>query len=378
MMLAGETKAARAMAADIAAILEERDFLSATASADLALRLEALAGRGEGDRAILSRVRQGAKIYRNRLGVGATPAEGHPGALLACAFPDRIGQARGEAGSYRLSGGGSGNLLASDPLARARLLVAASLDGKGAKIRLGAALELDALPPALKARCKTTRETGFDPAAGSVLLRERIRLGALILADRQAPAAPEEVQAALANALATRLDQLDWTEAAENLCARVAVMRGIDPDYPDFSRPALAASVQDWLAPYLAGCKNLRDAKAVDVYAVLRTALGHERATLLDKDLPPEVRLKHGTIRIDYSGPLPVASARAYVFYGTNSTPKLAGGRVPLQLALLSPAQRPIAITADLAAFWRGGWGDARKDMRGRYPKHDWPEEPWK
>jgi ATP-dependent helicase HrpB len=156
-------------------------------------------------------------------------------------------------------------------------------------------------------------------------------------------------------------------------------MRGLDPDYPGFSREALAASVQEWLAPYLAGMTTLRGAaKSVDVYSVLRAALGHERATQLDKDLPPELRLKHGTIRIDYSGPLPVASARAYVFYGTDATPKLAGGRVALQLALLSPAQRPIAVTADLAGFWRGGWAEARKDMRGRYPKHDWPEEPWR
>jgi ATP-dependent helicase HrpB len=123
---------------------------------------------------------------------------------------------------------------------------------------------------------------------------------------------------------------------------------------------------------------NIREARTVDVYALLRAQLSHEQATRLDKDLPAELRLKHGAMRIDYSGPLPVASARAHVFYGTDATPKLAGGRIPLQLALLSPAQRPIAITADLANFWRNGWADARKDMRGRYPKHDWPEEPWK
>jgi len=114
------------------------------------------------------------------------------------------------------------------------------------------------------------------------------------------------------------------------------------------------------------------------VYQALRAQLTHEQAVRLDKELPPELRLKHGTVRVDYSGPVPAASARAHVFYGTDATPKLANGRVPLQLALLSPAGRPIAITADLASFWRGGWADARRDMRGRYPKHDWPEEPWR
>ena len=287
MMLASEAKPERAMAAEIAAILEEKDFLSRDASADLQLRLEALAGRGEGDRAVLARVRQAAKIYRNRLGVGATPAAGEPGALLAAAFPDRIGQARGEAGSYRLSGGGSGNLSPADPLARARLLVVAGLEAKGSRIRLAAPLELEALPASLRARCKTMRETGFDPVSGSVSVRERVRLGALVLADRNAPATPEEVQAALANALSTRLDQLDWTEAAENFCARVAVMRGIDPDYPDLSRPALAATVQDWLAPYLAGMTSLREAKSVDVLALLRAWLGHERASGWTATCPP-------------------------------------------------------------------------------------------
>ncbi len=377
MMLASHEKPVRALAADIAAILEDRDFLPQTASADLQLRLEALAGRGEGDRAILSRVRQTAKIYRSRLGVGTIPGFGPPGPVVAAGFPDRIGQARGEAGSYRLSGGGSGNLPASDPLARARLIAVASLDGRGSKIRLAAPLDADNLPDFLRARCKTTRETGFDPVSGAVSVRERVRLGNLVLADRNAPPAPEEIQAALAQALSTRLDQLDWTEAAETLCARVAVMRGVDAAYPDLSRPALAAGVQDWLAPYLAGMTNLREAKGLDLYQILRAQLSHGQATRLDKDLPAELHLKGGRVKIDYSGPVPVASARAHVFYGTDATPALAGGKIPLQLALLSPAQRPIAITADLAGFWRGGWADARRDMRGRYPKHDWPEQPW-
>ncbi len=378
MMLAAPDKPTRALAADIAAILEERDFLPQTASADLALRLEALAGRGEGDRAILSRVRHAAKLYRNRLGVGTMPGFGAPGPVVAAGFPDRIGQARGEAGSYRLAGGGSGNLPASDPLARNKLVAVATLDGRGSKIRLGAALDADALPDFLKARCKTIRETGFEPVSGAVSVRERVRLGNLVLADRAARPAPEEIQAALAQALSTRLDQLDWTDGAENFCARVAVMRGVDETYPDLSRQTLAASMQEWLAPYLAGMTSLKEAKNLDLHQILRAQLSHEQAVRLDKELPAELNLKGGRVRIDYSGPVPVASARAHVFYGTDSTPALAGGRIALQLALLSPAQRPIAITADLAGFWRGGWADARRDMRGRYPKHDWPEEPWK
>jgi ATP-dependent helicase HrpB len=377
MMLAGGAKAERALAADMAAILEERDVLGRDAAADIMLRLEALAGKGEGDRAGLARIRQAAKIYRGRLGVGAVPAVGDAGALLAAAFPDRVGQARGERGSYRLSGGGSGVLGAADPLARCRLIVVAALEAKGSRIRLAAGLEAEALPSGLLARTRKTRESGFDPASGAVLVRERVRLGALVLSDRTSAAAADEVPGALAKALATRLDMLDWTEAVVNLQARVAVMRGVDAGYPDLSRAALAGSTEEWLAPYLAGMMNLREARGVDLYTVLRGMMSREQAVRLDKELPVELRLPGGVVRVDYTGPVAVASARAHVFYGTDATPKLAGGKVALQLALLSPAGRPIAITGDLAGFWRGGWLDARRDMRGRYPRHDWPEEPW-
>jgi ATP-dependent helicase HrpB len=378
MMFFAASKAEKALAADIAAILEERDPLGRDASADLQLRLDALAGKIEGDRAGLARIRQGAKIYRNRLGVGAIPAIGDPGALLASAFPDRVGQARGEPGSFRLSGGGSGALAPADPLRRARLIVVGSIEAKGAKIRLAAALDGTDLPATLRARCKTSRETAFDPSNGGVLTRERVRLGALILSDKFSAPEPEELQAALAKAVATRLDQLNWSDAVQNLQARASVMRNIDPDYPDLSREVLAASTQEWLAPYLAGMTNLREAKSVDLYAILRGMMTHEQAIRLDRELPVELRLPAGSIPVDYTGPVPLASGRARMFYGVDATPKLAGGKIPLQLALLSPAGRPIAITGDLAGFWRAGWLDARRDMRGRYPKHDWPEEPWK
>ena len=378
MMYFAASKSEKALSADIAAILEERDPLGRDATADLLARLDALAGKAEGDRAGLARIRQGAKIYRNRLGVGNIPAIGDAGALLASAFPDRIGQARGEPGSYRLSGGGSGALLPTDPLRRARLIVAASIDAKGSKIRLAAALDGAVLPAALRARCKATRETAFDPASGGVLTRERVRLGALVLSDKFAPPEPEELQTALAKAAASRIDQLDWSDAVQNLQARAAVMRRIDADYPDLSRETLAARTETWLAPYLAGMTNLREVKTIDLHAILRAMMTHEQAVRLDRDLPVALNLPGGAIAVDYTGPVPVASGRARLFYGVDATPKLAGGKIPLQLALLSPAGRPIAITADLATFWRAGWLDARREMRGRYPKHDWPEEPWR
>jgi ATP-dependent helicase HrpB len=371
-------------------VLEERDPLArkGDAPADITLRLDALAGkieadrgaadRGPADRGAIARIRQAGKIYRSRLGLPANAvAAGDPGGLLAAAFPDRVGQSRGEPGSYRLAGGGSGKLPPADPLARNKLIVVAALDAKGSRVRLGAALDAENLPAALQARCKQTRESGFDPATGSVLTRQRLRLGALILSDRTLPAAPEEVQSALSKALATRLDQLDWREPALNLQARVALMREIDADFPDLSRPALAATTDTWLMPYLAGLTNLKEATALDVATILRAQLSPAQVRQLDKMLPPQLQLPGGPVTIDYTGPVPVAAARARNFYGLDETPRLAGGKIALQLALLSPAGRPIAITADLQNFWRNGWLDARRDMRGRYPKHHWPENPW-
>jgi len=145
---------------------------------------------------------------------------------------------------------------------------------------------------------------------------------------------------------------------------------------PDLSDPALAGTVQEWLAPRLLGATRLAEAADVDVLAALRSLLTWEQASRLDRDLPAQLALPHGRAAIDYTQPVPVASARAQAFYGQATTPALAGGRIGLRFALLSPAGRPVALTGDLAGFWRGAWMDVRRDMRGRYPRHDWPERP--
>jgi len=377
MMLAARDDAEAALAADLAALLEERDPLRARdAPADIALRLDALAGGGDADRGAVARIRKAAGQYRARLRVRAA-ASGDPAPLLAAAFPDRIAQARGEPGSYRLSGGGGAKLPRTDPLARAGLLVVASLDLKAsARIRLAAALDPATLPASLAAQVTETVESGFDPVSGAVLSRRRRRLGTLVLDDRMASADPAETAATLARVLAGKLGTLGWTDAARQFQARAAWLRTLDPAFPDLSEPALSAAVQDWLAPRLLGATRLAEAADIDVLAALRSLLTWDQANRLDRDLPTHLTLPHGRAAIDYTPPVPVASARAQMFYGQDTTPMLAEGRVGLQFALLSPAGRPVAITADLAGFWRGAWADVRRDMRGRYPRHDWPEHP--
>ncbi|HTZ69497.1 MAG TPA: ATP-dependent helicase HrpB [Acetobacteraceae bacterium] len=376
MMLAAETPAEAALAADLAALLEERDPLRG-ATAGIDVRLAALRHNDPAaDRGAIARIRKGAEQYRSRLKTRATPS-GDPGGLLAAAFPDRIAQSRGEAGSFRLSGGGGAKLPPTDPLARTKLLVAAGLEQKAsARITLAAPLDPENLPHTVADRITERVESGFDPATGAVFSRRRRRYGALILEDRMVPADPDAVAATLARVLSEKPERLPWTDAARQFQHRAGLLRGVDPTFPDLSDSALAQDEGAWLAPHLTAMTRLADAAKLDLLAALRGRLTWDQAARLDRDLPTHLQLPGGRATLDYAGPVPVAAARAQAFYGLKATPRLAGGRIPLQVALLSPAGRPAAITADLETFWRGAWADVRRDLRGRYPKHAWPEDP--
>ncbi len=377
MMLSATTPGQSARAADLAALLEERDPLRGRdVPTGIEQRLDALEGRGaDVDRGAVARIRRQSGQYRRRLRTSAAP-DGEPGPLLAAAFPDRIAQRR-DPGSFRFSGGGGAKLPRGDRLANEAFLVVAALDPKGASvIRLAAALDPAALPLQVAGQITETVESGFDATAGAVLSRRRRRLGALILEDRTIEADPAETASALAAAAMRNNDVLPWTDAARQLQARAILLRTLDPATPDLADPALAETAQDWLAPALLGMRRLSELSGLDLAGLLRARLGWEAASRLDRLLPTHVTLPHGRAAVDYTQPVPMASARAQHFYGLDQTPRLADGRVPLRLALLSPAGRPIAVTADLGGFWRGAWADARRDMRGRYPRHDWPENP--
>ncbi len=377
MMLSASSPAQAALACDLAAILEERDPIRGRdAPADIGLRLLALAGAApDADRSAVSRIRAAAAQYRRRLRVAerADP-EGDPGALLAAAFPDRIAQRRGEPGSFRLSGSGGARLSVADPLARERLLVVASLEMHASpRIKLAARLDADALPPCLAREVTEAVEASFDPASNAVLTRRRRRLGALVLDDRTEAADPAATAAALA--AAAPIADLPWSDAARQLQARVAAMRALEGEpWPDLSDAALDAR-RDWLEPHLFGARSLA-AASLDLRAALEAMLDWSLRTRLERELPTHLPLPGGRAVVDYTQPVPLAAARAQAFFGLDATPLLAGGRLGLRLALLSPAQRPVAITADLPGFWRGAWAEVRRDMRGRYPRHHWPDDP--
>jgi ATP-dependent helicase HrpB len=386
MMLAANGSAQAARACDIASLLEGRDPLRAglETPADIVARLEALAEPSSAtalgaERNAIHGIRQAARQYRARLGIGGDRiGAGDPAPLIAAAFPDRLAQRRGEPGSFRLSGGGGARLPVTDPLAKAEFLAVAALELKTSPlIRMAAPLNITDLPAAVAAQIRESVETSLDPTTGSVLARRRKRLGALVLEERTAPPDPTDAAVALLEAVRSDLSRLPWTQAARNLQARLRLMHGLEADtWPASDDESLTASLEDWLGPHLHGLTRLGDLATLDLSTILLGGLDWTLRSRLDRELPTHLPLPGGQAAVDYTEPVPIAAARAQHFYGLAETPKLAGGRVPLRLALLSPAGRPIALTADIAGFWRGAWADARRDMRGRYPKHNWPENP--
>ena len=395
MLVAATDDGERALAADLAALLEERDPIRRPAGrgndlreapADVHLRLDLLHGadRADADGATIHRIRRASALHRRRLGVhGGVHAEGDAGALLAAGFPDRIAARRGTMdGAFRLASGQGARLPATDPLAKSALLAVAdlALQGTEARIRMAASLDRAVLEARFPERLRREEGAAFDARAGAVLARRRLMFGPLVLEEATlAHADPEAVAAALADAAAERgLRDLKWTDAARQAQARVGWMRRVDGEaWPDLSDAALVATVRDWLAPHLHGRTRLTELGALDVTALLLDRLPWDQRRALDAALPTRMALPAGrSAAIDYARDVPTLEARAQHLFGLAAMPPLAGRRVPLQVSLLSPAGRPIAVTGDLAGFWKGTWSEVRKEMRGRYPKHAWPEDP--
>jgi ATP-dependent helicase HrpB len=212
-----------------------------------------------------------------------------------------------------------------------------------------------------------------------VRARERLTLGALALEDRPWNGAPPEaaLAAMLEGVAELGLGALPWTPAAERLAARVEWLRAQGEDLPDFSEAGLAAGLADWLGPFLVGMTRAEDLGRLDLRAALEARLGHDGRVRLDRLAPAEIVAPTGTrLPIDYSGAAPKVSVRLQEMFGLTEHPCVGPGRVPLAIELLSPAQRPVQTTSDLPGFWRASYADVRRDLRGRYPRHPWPEDP--
>jgi ATP-dependent helicase HrpB len=376
------------MAAELAALLSERDILPRDSGADMHDRLLCLRGEqhvARVDRGRLQLVREGARRLGEKKTATGAEHNDDAGRLLALAFPDRIAQRRpGSAARYVLANGRGAFLPEEDRLAREPWLVIADLDGQAreAKIFLAASLSLPALEAALAPVIRSTEFVSWDSASLSVQSRQQRVLGALVLEDRAlASASPEKITAVLAQAISdTGLQVLPWTDTLRQWQARVQIMHGLQPEqWPDVSEAALRQHVLVWAGPYLSGMSRFSHLDRFPLHDALTGQLDWARQQSLEQLLPTHLAVPTGSrIAIDYTAEHgPVLAVKLQEMFGLLETPRLANGRVPLTIHLLSPAQRPVAVTQDLASFWKNAYADVRKDMRGRYPRHPWPDDPF-
>ena len=375
---AGKMGAARD-AAEIAAVLVERGL--GGSDTDLDIRLQAFR-RDRSNRARdMARLAQGwARQAQDKPGTQDAP---DTATLLALAFPDRIAKARGAPGQYLLANGRAAALDQSDPLSRAPFLVVAELSGKAAatRILLAAGLEADALANIAGDRISEADELTFDASAAALRARRVRRLGAIQLESgpRGAPADETSARALAEGIAALGIARLPWSKAQLQMRARVAFLRtsGGD-DWPDLGDEALQAGAAGWLAPFLTGKTRLAEIAADDLGSALDALLPWDLRRRLEQEAPTHFDAPTGNRHaIDYEGAgAPALHIRVQELFGLSTHPAIAQGRLPLTLVLLSPAHRPIQITRDLPGFWTGSWSAVRSEMRGRYPRHVWPDDP--
>jgi ATP-dependent helicase HrpB len=271
---------------------------------------------------------------------------------------------------------------ASDPLAGEPFLVVADLQGKAQNARITAAAAVDEadIRQRLASHIERRTETLFDPEKRAVRVRETERLGAIPLAERMLPAPTgDAANQAILNAIREHgLGLLTWPKEAWTLRNRLKWLhQGLGAPWPDVSDEALVANLDDWLRPYLTGEASFARIPSGAVHDALHSLVPHDLQRKLATLAPTHFEAPTGDrIPIDYEGEQPVLSIRVQLLFGMDRHPSIAGGAVPLTVELLSPAHRPIQTTRDLPGFWRGSWADVRSDMRGRYPKHVWPEDP--
>ncbi len=422
-----------ALACDIAALLGERDVLrqdGGIRDADMRLRLEVVRATGgdaggsahgmDVDRDGVRRVREQSREWQRlarpeRPGrvhspsdvpasarAGATDEVEGAGLLLALAYPDRIAQRRSSDPTARTGGtvgapqatsnpsggrfllrNGRGAILSTPgALSAEQYIVIADLDDQRpeSRIFLAAPVALADIEQHLSGDIVAEEVVEWDRATRSLVARRRARLGALVLSD--APLRdvdPARGASALLDGIRDEgIAALPWTDAALRLRERMTFMARHDSRWPDVSDEALAATLHEWLGPHLVGLRRIEDLRRLDFPAILLSTLDWKQRSALDEMAPTHLVVPSGSrIPIDYSDPeTPVLPVRLQEMFGCTETPRIAGGRIALTVHLLSPAHRPVQVTRDLAGFWRTTYFDVRKDLRGRYPKHHWPDDP--
>ncbi len=389
MMLAAAVRGCEALAAEIAAVLTERGL--GGDSPDLGERIVRFrrdgSPRGQEARRLARQwAQQGAQSLGRKANMAELPAE-DCGPLLAIAYPDRIAKARGQSGPrgtpYLLANGRAAMLEFGNSLSRSPFLVVAEMVGRAADSRILIAASLDEaqLEAVAGARMETRDETSFDPASASLRSRRLRRLGAITLQE-QTLAVPKGPGSALLLArgiAALGIHRLPFSKAQLQWRDRVEFLRrsGGSDLWPDVSDEALGRTAGEWLGPFIEERTSLATITPDDLRQALATLLPWELSRRLEAEAPTHFETPAGSSHaLNYTDEGPVLAVRVQELYGLNAHPCLAGGRVPIILHLLSPAHRPMQITRDLPGFWKGSWAAVKADMKGRYPRHPWPDDP--
>lgn len=391
-----------ALACELAALLGERDIVrgdGAAPDADVAIRIAALRAADEGqprqgaagahryavDAAACRRVRAEARELQRQLGLapsGGSDGDSACGLLLAFAYPDRIAQRR-SGGRFLLRNGRGSALPTVQPLSSAPYLVAAELDDQGAESRvwLAAPISLEEIEQHHADQIEAEDIVAWDTAAEAVRARRRVRLGALVLKETPLPDPDPDamLEALLQGTAALGIERLPWTRNVSQYRQRMSFMHHYQPEeWPDVSDAALLASLAEWLGPHCYGLKSRAELERLQLTPILESMLSWSQRQELDEQAPTHITVPSGSrIPVDYSDiESPVLAVRLQEMFGLQNTPRIAGGKVALTIHLLSPAQRPVQVTRDLASFWREAYFEVRKDLKGRYPKHHWPDDP--
>ena len=390
MLLRGQTLGVAALAADVAALLAERDILR-DVGADLSLRLQQLAtGRGSAVLRVRQLSRQFRGLLRDRTAATALDESQALAALLAFAYPDRVARQRREgSGEYRLANGRAAQFSEPDALMKEPWLVIAELGSQQGRReeRIYRAVALDpALFGGVLAEQVVLRdELEWDEREGVLRAERQRRVGELVLSREALPGLDEAARSQALLGLVRRkgLELLPWTPELRQWQARIALLRQLDldkdgrSDWPDVSDTVLLERLEEWLLPYIGKVSRLAHFAQLDLAAMLATLLPWPLPQRLDELAPVAIAVPSGSrIRLDYSEQPPVLAVRLQELFGLADTPRIAGGRQIVKLHLLSPARRPVQVTQDLASFWANTYTEVKKDLKGRYPKHYWPDDP--
>lgn len=398
LLLRGQALGLAEMACDVAALLGERDILRG-AGADLHSRLVLLSGEeraARGAQGGVQRARQLARQYRGYLrGKASEPVSDpdHPrwlGALLALAYPDRVAQQRRAGGTeYRLANGRAALFAEADSLMKQAWLVIADLGSRQGqreeRIYLAADFDPALFDSVLAEQVRVVDQLDWDEREGVLRAERQRKVGELVLSREPLSGLDEAARSqALVNLVRRKgLELLPWTPELRQWQARVALLRQLDLDasgeseWPDVSYAALLKGLEHWLLPYLGKVSRLSHFANLDLSSIVRNLLPWPLPQRLDELAPHHLSVPSGSsIRLDYSEQPPILAVRLQELFGLAETPRIAGGRQVVKLHLLSPARRPVQVTQDLANFWRSTYAEVKKDLKGRYPKHYWPDDP--